>query len=100
MRDTIELLEAIGKDASLRRAPGEELAQRLDGLGAGEGLKRAAATGDSSHLREEFGDARCETPNHPTNVSQTVPPEEEEEEEKEKEAEPGKDDAGKDKDAS
>ena len=55
MTDTIKLLETIGKDASLRYAPAETLAQTLADLGANQGLKRAASTGDSSHLSEELG---------------------------------------------
>jgi hypothetical protein len=55
MSKTIELLELIGQDASLRHASQEELAQALDALNASEGLKVAAASGDKSHLGEEFG---------------------------------------------
>lgn len=55
MTDTIKLLETIGKDASLRHASGETLAQTLADLGANQGLRRAASSGDSSHLSEELG---------------------------------------------
>lgn len=55
MSDTIELLESIGRDALLRRASRETLTQALDGMGAGEGLKMAAASGDRSHLAQELG---------------------------------------------
>lgn len=58
MSSTIELLETIGRDASLRHAGGYALAQALDGLGAGDGLKRAAASGDRDHLVQEFGDEK------------------------------------------
>jgi len=88
MADTIELLETIGKNASLRRASGEELAQALASLDANEALQQAAASGDSSHLSRVFDDVRLEA-NHPTNVNVTapeVPEEEEEEEEEEKES--------------
>ncbi len=85
MTDTIELLETIGKDASLRRAPGEKMAETLANLDASEALKQAAASGDSSYLSREFGDMRLETSNHPTNTNVTAPevPEEEEEEKEE-----------------
>lgn len=56
MSNTIELLEAIGRDASLRGASQEHLAQLLDGLDASIGLKMAAASGDRSHLTQELGD--------------------------------------------
>lgn len=53
--DTIELLETIGRDASLRRAGRESLVHALDEMGANEGLKMAAASGDRSHLGQELG---------------------------------------------
>ena len=84
MTDSIELLETIGKDASLRRATQEDLAQVLTRLNASAGLKQAALTGDDHHLRQELGPERFETSNHPTTVSQTVPDEEDDD------AEPGK----------
>ncbi|MBP1474480.1 hypothetical protein J7I44_09210 [Frateuria sp. MAH-13] len=62
MTDTIELLEAIGRDASLRHAPGEELAQRLDGAQASAALVAAAASGDSSVLSVEFGQLPNQVP--------------------------------------
>jgi len=55
MSNTIELLEVVGRDASLRHASGDDLAQALGGMGAGESLKQAAASGDRSHLVQEFG---------------------------------------------
>jgi hypothetical protein len=55
MSNTIELLEVIGRDASLRHATGDDLAQALDAMGAGESLKRAAASGDRGPLAQEFG---------------------------------------------
>mgnify|MGYP001551092439 CR=1 FL=1 len=55
MSNTIELLERIGQDASLRHASQENLAQALNALNASEGLKLAAASGDTSHLGEELG---------------------------------------------
>lgn len=73
MNNTIDLLETIGKDASLRRASGEELARTLAGLDASETLKQAAASGDSSHLRQELGDMEFGTSNHPANTNVTAP---------------------------
>jgi hypothetical protein len=55
MSKTIELLERIGQDASLRHASQEHLAQALDALNASEGLKAAAASGDHSRLGDELG---------------------------------------------
>lgn len=74
MSDTIELLETIGRNASLRHAPAEDLAQTLVAMNASEGLKQAAASGDSIHLTQELGYRALQNPNH---VSQTVPEEEE-----------------------
>lgn len=75
MTDTIELLETIGKDASLRRASGDDLACRLAGMNASEALKQAAVSGNSDYLKDEFGSDRF-TLNHPNTVTQTVPDEE------------------------
>jgi hypothetical protein len=58
MSKTIELLERIGQDASLRHASQDDLSQALDALNASEGLKVAAASGDKSRLEEELGDKR------------------------------------------
>lgn len=55
MPDTIELLEAIGRDASLRRAPADELEARLAQANASAALKAAAASGDASLLLAELG---------------------------------------------
>ena len=55
MSKTIELLELIGQDASLRHASQQDLAQALDALNASEGLKVAVASGDKSRLGEELG---------------------------------------------
>lgn len=64
MSKTIELLELIGQDASLRHASREDLAQALDALNASEGLKVAAASGDKSRLEEELGNKQ-----HPVRVN-------------------------------
>jgi hypothetical protein len=55
MRDTVELLEAIGRDAKLRRASAEELAQALETADASAGLRALVTDGDSTALTEELG---------------------------------------------
>lgn len=55
MTDTIDLLEAIGRDASLRHASPEELTKALEQARASEALTRAVASGDCSHLLRELG---------------------------------------------
>lgn len=55
MMDTIEILEAIGTNASLRHASTERLACVLSEMDASEGLKQTAITGDHLHLADEFG---------------------------------------------
>jgi len=55
MSDTIELLEAIGRDASLRHASSEELTSALLQSQASEALTAAVASGDSSLLAGELG---------------------------------------------
>jgi hypothetical protein len=55
MQDTIELLEAIGRDASLRHASADELTNMLAQAQASEALTAAVASGDSSRLAEELG---------------------------------------------
>lgn len=67
MTSTIELLEAIGKDASLRHASGEDLAQALGGMDASTGLKMAATSGDSRHLAQELGSKDNEVNHNPHN---------------------------------
>lgn len=67
MSHTIELLEAIGRDASLRHASAEDLAQVLTGLHASEALRQAAISGDDSHLARELGHRDIRSPNHPNN---------------------------------
>ncbi|MHB1056336.1 MAG: hypothetical protein ACYC0F_00455 [Rhodanobacter sp.] len=53
--DTIELLETIGRDASLRHASTEELSNMLEQAQASGALKAAAASGDRMLLSEELG---------------------------------------------
>lgn len=55
MSNTIQLLETIGRDASLRYASRESLTQALDGMDANTGLTMAAASGDRCHLVQELG---------------------------------------------
>lgn len=55
MSDTIELLEAIGQNATLRHASVDELAGTLKQADASEALKAAVMSGDSSRLSEELG---------------------------------------------
>ncbi len=83
MSDTIELLDAIGRDASLRHAQSEELTRRLIEAGASPALKNAAATGERSPLIEELAPRQNQQP-------QVVnAPCHEEEEEEEEQEEPG-----------
>lgn len=62
MSDTIELLDAIGQDATLRHASADELAPILEQAKASEALKSAVAAGDSSLLFEELGHQPNRTP--------------------------------------
>lgn len=55
MTDTIELLEAIGGDASLRYAPADTLRELLEQAQASTKLTMAIAAGDGAPLREELG---------------------------------------------
>jgi hypothetical protein len=74
MADTIELLEAIGRDALLRHASAEELGKVLEKSQASEALTAAVVFGDSSRLTQEFGQKRMDPPNS----SQGLPDEDEE----------------------
>jgi hypothetical protein len=62
MTDTIELLEAIGRDASLRHTPAGEMARLLEQAQASAALVAAAASGDSSELTVEFGQLANQVP--------------------------------------
>lgn len=66
MSNTIELLETIGSDASLRHASGDELARTLAGMHASEGLQRAATSGDSTLLEKELGHRNMTVTKSPT----------------------------------
>lgn len=65
--NTIELLETIGRDASLRHASADVLSHALEGLNASDALKQAAVSGDHAHLVRELGHRDIKTPNHPNN---------------------------------
>jgi hypothetical protein len=75
MSDTIELLEAIGRDASLRHASSEALTSVLQQSQASEALTAAVASGDSALLAGELG----HKPMHLPQVIQSPGYEEEEE---------------------
>lgn len=55
MSDTVELLEAIGRDASLRHAPRDQLARILEAANASRGLLEMINDGDSTALTAELG---------------------------------------------
>jgi hypothetical protein len=76
MADTIDLLEAIGRDATLRHASAGELGDLLERAQATAALKAAVASGDSAALSAEFG----QKPNQAPQSVQSPAHEEEEEE--------------------
>jgi hypothetical protein len=84
MSDTLELLETIGQDATLRHASVDELTNLLEQAQASEALKAAVASGDSSPLTAEFG----QLANLSTQTIQTPGHEEEEEEDEDGDGEP------------
>jgi len=79
MTDTMDWLEAIGQDASLRHATADDLTTMLEGAEASEALLAAVASGDSAWLAQEFGCAVM----HASQSSQTFPDEEDPEREEE-----------------
>lgn len=83
MLDTIDMLEAIGQDAMLRYAPGDELVKDPALTDASDALKAAVSTGDRSELSTELGVRVMEA----TQVSQR-PGREEEEPDHEEDDEP------------
>lgn len=68
MANTIELLETIGSDASLRYASSENLTRVLIAQQASEGLKQAVCSGDKSHLVQELGPRTDPPPTHSPTV--------------------------------
>lgn len=89
MNDTIELLNAIGQDASMRHASAEELIEILQRTDASEALV-AAVGGDATALSRELG-------HKPAHVPQTQIPGHEEHDpdhDKDKPRQPPKPDPG------
>jgi hypothetical protein len=78
MPDTIELLEAIGRDASFRNASAEELKQLLERAGASEALKAAVESGDPARLSAEFGPKQVLVPQSAQTFHEGEAPAEEE----------------------
>lgn len=66
MSNTIELLETIGRNASLRHASGDDLAQNLIGMQASPELLQAATSGDSTYLEKELGHRNMKSTKNPT----------------------------------
>ena len=64
MHDTVDLLEAIGRNPNLRHASPEELAKALEAAGASEGLLELVATGDSAALAKELGLVQMHVEHH------------------------------------
>jgi hypothetical protein len=62
MLDTLEMLEAIGSDASLRYAPTVDLASALENAKAIEALTEAVVSGDTTRLRKDFGGSQMHAP--------------------------------------
>lgn len=62
MSNTIELLEAVGNNASLRHASKDELASRLEWMGASAALMAAASSGDGKALYAELGHVPMQHP--------------------------------------
>ncbi|GLQ88330.1 hypothetical protein [Dyella flagellata] len=77
MTDTIDLLEAIGQDASLRHASAEDLGKVLAQAQASEALTAAVASGDSTRLSAEFGLMQNKTPEGILSPAREDEPEEE-----------------------
>lgn len=69
MLDTIEMLETIGRDASLRYASTEELTNIPEQAQASEILTAAVATSDTSRLTADL----WPWPMQPPQSTQTVP---------------------------
>jgi hypothetical protein len=64
MRDTVELLEAIGRDAKLRHASREDLARALEANNASSGLRELTTNGDSTALTKELGLEKMHVEHH------------------------------------
>jgi len=88
MTDTIEWLETIGKNAKLRHARAEELADALEQAGASDALKAAVTQGDSALLSAEFGEKVMHSESTHTHTHDPHHPHEKEEEPTHHEDEP------------
>lgn len=64
MQDTIELLEAIGGDASLRHAPAQALGELLNRHGAAPALIDAVLQGKAQLLAAELGQKPMQVDQH------------------------------------
>ncbi|RAP59586.1 hypothetical protein [Oleiagrimonas sp. MCCC 1A03011] len=67
MANTIELLESIGKNASLRHASDSDLEKMLNEMQASDALKHAASTRNAEHLKQELGAKVMGVNNTPVN---------------------------------
>jgi hypothetical protein len=76
MQDTIELLEAIGRDASLRHRTSAELADVL--ANAPAALREAAESGDGVKLALQLGKVPAEPPQSIQSPFREEEPEQEE----------------------
>lgn len=74
MTDTIDLLESIGKNASLRHAAARDLDRALEHMNASESLRRAAATLDPRDLRAELCPHQYKAVQNPPEPSPGPPP--------------------------
>ncbi len=81
MQDTIDLLEAIGRDASLRHASADELSRVLEQAQASPALTAAATSGDRAPLSVELG----AKPNQAPQITQAPGHEDDEEQEEQEE---------------
>ncbi|MEW5836037.1 MAG: hypothetical protein AB1832_13330 [Pseudomonadota bacterium] len=78
MTDTIDLLDTIGQDATLRHASQDDLVQALEHAGASAALKEAAAKAEKAPLRVELGPSGNEPPQVINSPAHEEEPEEEE----------------------
>ncbi|WP_423822739.1 hypothetical protein V5738_02030 [Salinisphaera sp. SPP-AMP-43] len=62
--DMIDLLETVGRDASLRAASQEELRQALRCAGADDALIQAMLDEDERRLADALDLSLCKTPQH------------------------------------
>lgn len=74
MTDTIDLLETIGRNASLRHASYKELERALELMHASDSLRQAAASGESGCLRTELGLKENKVVHAPPSPGPSPPP--------------------------